>query len=113
VKVTLLLNIVDIPVASDVDTQVDLPYSTVQPCDIEWHLTVSLIHEYLQNVRHSATVSTQGKQKYFVVGGPGFGSRKVQDIHHFYKAIRPSVGPTHPLFEWVTGICLYSKEARA
>jgi hypothetical protein len=113
VALLLVLYFVHIPVASDVETQVDVPDSTIQPCDTEWRLTVALIHEYLPSVRHSATVSTQGKQKYFVVGGPRFGSWKVQDIYHFYKALRPALGSTHPLIKWVTGILSGSKEARA
>ena len=70
----LRLYIVHIPVASHNDRQVDVPDSTVQPCDIELRLIVALFHKYVPSVRHSVTVGTQGNQKYFVVGGPGFGS---------------------------------------
>jgi hypothetical protein len=86
----LLLYIVHIPVAPHSDTQVDVPDSTVQPCGTELHIFVALIHEYVPSVRHSATVSTQGKQKYFVVGGPGFGSWQVQEINHFFQSAQTS-----------------------
>jgi hypothetical protein len=36
-------------------------HRTVQPCDTEWRLIVVLIPEYVPSVRHSATVSTQGR----------------------------------------------------
>ena len=108
-----VLYIVHIPVASNSDTQVDVPDSKVQPCDMEWRLIVALIHEYVPSVRYSATVSTHMKQKYFVVGGPGFGSWQVQEIHHFSKAPRPALGSTHALIKWVTGIFSRNKAAGA
>ena len=90
--VALLLYIVHIPVVSHKDTQVDVLDSTFQPFDTEWRFIVALIHEYVPSARHRATVNTLGKQKYFVVGGPEFGSWQVQEIHNFFQSPQTGSG---------------------